>query len=271
MNTTAASQDTTTTLPALYLPHGGGPAFFMDGGMGDMFRPMGQFLAGLHRLLPLRPSAILVVTAHWEAALPTLTGGQSPALIYDYYGFPKETYEIAYPAPGSPALAERAAALLRQAGIETAVDAQYGWDHGVFIPLKVMFPDADIPVVALSLKAGLDPIAHVAIGAALRPLRDSGVLIVGSGMSYHNLGQMGNGVAAAQFDAWLDAALAGDADHRRSQLAQWSSAPSGRISHPREEHLLPLMVASGAGGESPARKLWSGAMGPTAVSAWAFD
>ena len=191
-------------MPSVYLPHGGGPAFFMEGGMGDMFRAMGDFLAQFNRLLPATPSAILVVTAHWEARVATLTGGQHPELIYDYYGFPKETYSITYRAPGAPALAEKAAALLRQADIEVVIDPEYGWDHGVFIPLKVMYPRADIPVVAMSLKAGLDPNEHSAIGAALRPLRDEGVLIVGSGMSYHNLSQMGNGPAAAEFDRWLD-------------------------------------------------------------------
>lgn len=267
----ATSGGSGRAMPAVYLPHGGGPAFFMTGPMADMFRPMGEFLASVHRLLPARPSAILVVTAHWEADVPTLTGAERPALIYDYYGFPKETYAIAYPAPGSPELAQQAAGLLRRAGIDAAVDPAYGWDHGVFIPLKVMAPDADIPVVAMSLQAGLDPDRHAAIGAALRPLRDGGVLIVGSGMSYHNLRQMGNGAAAAEFDRWLDGALDGDAAQRRARLAHWSTAPSGRVSHPREEHLLPLMVASGAGGDAPGRKIWSGMVGPTAVAAWAFD
>ncbi|MEO8545803.1 MAG: class III extradiol ring-cleavage dioxygenase [Burkholderiaceae bacterium] len=258
-------------MPAVYLPHGGGPAFFMSGGMGDMFRPMGEFLASFHALLPARPSAILVVTAHWEEKIATFSGGEHPALIYDYYGFPKETYQIQYPASGAPALAQRAVDLLRKADLETRVDPQYGWDHGVFIPLKVMYPDADIPVLAMSLKVGLDPLQHVAMGEALRPLRDEGVLIMGSGMSYHNLRQMSNSAAALDFDRWLDGALSGDAEHRRSWLAQWSRAPAARVSHPREEHLLPLMVASGAGGDATGRKLWSGAVGATAVSAWAFD
>ena len=134
-----------------------------------------------------------------------------------------------------------------------------------------MYPKADIPVVAMSLKVGLDPDTHTAIGAALRPLRDEGALIVGSGMSYHNLRQLGNGAAAAEFDRWLDGALKGDAAHRRSQLAKWSAAPSGRASHPREEHLLPLMVASGAGSDAAGTKIWNGAVGATPVAAWAFD
>jgi len=258
-------------MPSVYLPHGGGPAFFMSGGMADMFRPMGQFLASFHSVLPAAPSAVLVVTAHWEAATPTFSGGRNPELIYDYHGFPPETYSITYPASGAPELADKAAGLLRQAGIDASVDPVHGWDHGVFIPLKMMYPQADIPVLAMSLKAGLDPRDHIAVGEALRPLRSDGVLIMGSGMSYHNLRQMDNSAAAIAFDRWLDGALAGDAEHRASWLAQWSRAPSGQVSHPREEHLLPLMVASGAGGDATGRKLWGGTVGATAVSAWAFD
>lgn len=258
-------------LPSVYLPHGGGPAFFMSDGMGEMFRPMGQFLAGLLATWSLRPKAILLVTAHWEAPRPTFCGASAPELVYDYYGFPPETYAIRYPAPGAPALAGVAAQLLHAAGLEAAIDPDHGWDHGVFIPLKVMVPHADIPVLAMSLTQGLDPLQHMAIGAALRPLRDDGVLIVGSGMSYHNLRKMGDGAAALAFDRWLDQALVGDAAHRRSWLAQWSQAPSGRAAHPREEHLLPLMVASGAGSDAPGRKLWSDLVGATVVSAWGFD
>ena len=266
-----ADMNTRTIMPSVYLPHGGGPAFFMDGPMGQMFRPMGQFLASFHTLLPEQPRAILVVTAHWEEPEASFCGAEHPALIYDYHGFPKETYDITYPAPGAPALAAKAAKLLRDAGIESRVDPQHGWDHGVFIPLKVMFPQADIPVLAMSLKVGLSPSQHVAMGEALRPLRDEGVLIMGSGMSYHNLRQMSNSAAALDFDRWLDGAMAGDAEYRRSWLTQWTRAPAGRTSHPREEHLLPLMVASGAGSDASGRKLWSGAVGATAVSAWAFD
>lgn len=161
--------------------------------------------------------------------------------------------------------------MLRSAGLRAVVDPARGWDHGVFIPLKMVFPDADIPVLAMSLKQGLDPLEHTRFDEALRPLRSDGVLIMGSGMSYHNLRQMGNSAAEIEFDRWIEAALAGDAKHRQTWLAQWSRAPSGRVCHPREEHLLPLMVASGAGGDAPGRKLWSGAVGATPVSAWAFD
>jgi aromatic ring-opening dioxygenase catalytic subunit (LigB family) len=266
---------TTDTMPAVYLPHGGGPAFFMHGPMHDMFQGMQEFLASFDTLLPRRPSAILVVTAHWESDVVTVTGGARPELIYDYYGFPEDTYFLSYPAPGAPELAARTAGLLQGAGIAASVDPGYGWDHGVFIPLKVMYPQAEIPVVAISLQTGLDPDVHAAIGAALAPLRDDDVLIVGSGMSYHNLrGMLGGGAtphtASLQFDRWLDGALRGDASHRSAQLATWSKAPSGRDAHPREEHLMPLMVASGAGGDQPGEKWWSGPVGDTTVSAWAF-
>jgi aromatic ring-opening dioxygenase catalytic subunit (LigB family) len=260
-------------MPSLFIPHGGGPAFFMTGGMHDMFAPMQQFLSGLRATLPATPSAILVVTAHWEAPVPTLSGSPSPELIYDYYGFPPETYTLGYAAPAASALAGQAAAALQAAGIRAQVDPAHGWDHGVFIPLKVMFPDADVPVLAMSLQSDLDPKAHVAIGEALRPLRDQGVLILGSGMSYHNLGNFRTGAGgsdAQAFDNWLDTALEGDSKHRAQALARWADAPGGRASHPREEHLLPLMVASGAGSDLPAQKIWSGLVGTTRTSAWSF-
>jgi aromatic ring-opening dioxygenase catalytic subunit (LigB family) len=263
-----------TRMPALYLPHGGGPAFFMTGQFKQMFQSTEDFLRGIRGTLPATPTAILVVTAHWEADVPSFTGGAQPELIYDYYGFPPETYTLQYKAPGQPALATKAAALLKGAGLDALVDPTYGWDHGVFIPLKVMFPDADVPVVAMSLQASLDPVLHCKLGQALRPLRNEGVLVVGSGMSYHNLRNLmqgGGGPASQEFDHWLDGALDGNWAERTERLAQWSSAPSGRAAHPREEHLLPLMVASGAGGDAPARKMWTGMVGPTHVSGWWFD
>jgi len=263
---------TTPRQPSIYIPHGGGPAFFMQGPMQRMFAPMKEFLATVHQTLPATPTAILLVTAHWESPVVRLTGNPKPELVYDYYGFPPEMYNLRYDAPGAPGLAAQSAALLKAADIQAQVDPDYGWDHGVFIPLKVMFAQADIPVVAMSLQAGLDPLAHIAMGQALRSLRDEGVLIVGSGMSYHNLG--GSPHAAAEshaFDAWLDTALQGDSAHRKTQLTQWATAPTARQSHPREEHLLPLMVASGAGSDTPAQKIWKGAVGQTSVSAWAFD
>lgn len=261
-----------TRMPAMYLPHGGGPSFFMTGDRKLMYQPMEDFLRGIRSSLPATPTAILVVTAHWEAEVPSFTGSMQPELIYDYYGFPPETYELQYKAPGQPALAAQAATLLQGKGYPAKVEPIYGWDHGVFIPLKVMFPDADVPVVAMSLQASLDPALHCALGEALRPLRDEGVLVMGSGMSYHNLRNFSaGGPASLAFDTWLDSALAGNRAERTERLARWNSAPGGRASHPREEHLIPLMVASGAGSNAPARKMWTGLVGPTHVSGWAFD
>ena len=240
--------------------------------MRELFQPMADFLASIDATISVKPSAMLVVTAHWEAPVVTVTGARAPELIFDYYGFPPDMYELTYPAPGDPELADRTASLLSCAGIECNVDANYGFDHGVFIPLKVMYPDASIPVVAMSLKVGLDPQAHVAIGRALASLRDDGVLIVGSGLSFHNMATITHGGAdSVAFDDWLCGALTGDAAHRREQLVRWVAAPSARSAHPREEHLLPLMVASGAGGDDPAERLWQGPMGGSRVSAWAFN
>jgi len=262
----------TVRMPAMYLPHGGGPSFFMTGERKARYQPTEDFLRSIPSLLPATPSAILIVTAHWEAAVPSFTGADNPELIYDYYGFPPETYELQYQAPGKPALAQHAAALLQQAGHPAVVDKNYGWDHGVFIPLKVMFPDANVPVVAMSLQAGLDPALHCEIGAGLQSLRDEGVLIIGAGMSYHNLRDFAaNAPASYAFHDWLDTTLSGTRDARAQGLAQWSRAPGGRASHPREEHLLPLMVASGAGSDLPARRLWRGAVGPSCLAGWAFD
>ena len=262
----------TQRLPALFIPHGGGPSFFMTGERKAMFESTEFFLRDLHQMLPQSPRAILMVTAHWETDVPSFTGAAHPELIYDYYGFPEHTYSLTYPAPGAPELAEQARQCLVTAGLPARVDPTHGWDHGVFIPLKVMYPEAQIPVVAMSLHHSLDPALHLQLGQALQPLRDQGVLIVGSGMSYHNLRQFFQATEAShQFHAWLNTALNQDWTQRAQALSGWSSAPGGRASHPREEHLLPLMVASGAGSDAPGRLIWQGDVVGTALGAWAFD
>ncbi|MBW8815630.1 MAG: dioxygenase [Caulobacterales bacterium] len=237
------------TLPTVYLPHGAGPCFFMEWerGPADAWDRTAAYLRGLIDSLPERPKAILVVSGHWEAPAFTVGSARWPQLIYDYAGFPEHTYRLSFEAPGSPGLARRVKTLLASAGLPAAEDAAHGWDHGVFVPLKLVTPDADIPVVQLSLQAGLDPQAHLAAGRALAPLRDDGVLIVGSGMSWHNMRGFSPAFTArsAAFDAWLEAAVA-DPAGRDEALAHWAGAPYGREAHPREEHLLPLMVAAGA-------------------------
>lgn len=219
------------------------------------------------------PRALLVVSAHWEADVPTLMTSPNPPMLYDYYGFPPAAYEIRWPAPGAPWLAARVATLLGQADIPCAVDDQRGFDHGTFVPLGRSFPNADVPTVQLSLKSGLDPKLHLALGRALMPLRDEGVFIIGSGMSYHNMRGFGSAQADADaqaFDAWLQETIALPSEARDQRLAAWESAPSARRVHPREEHLLPLMVVAGAAGDDLGSVPYSGKVFGKAISAARF-
>jgi aromatic ring-opening dioxygenase catalytic subunit (LigB family) len=213
-------------------------------------------LAAMPSEIGVTPKAVLMISAHWEEDEFTLASNAKPPMIYDYGGFPDYTYHIHYDAPGDPALAARARMLIESAGLPARLDAQRGFDHGAFTPLNVIYPKADVPVVQLSLKTGLDPQTHLAMGRAIAPLRDEGVLIVGSGLSYHNLRQFFSPRAyqpSREFDAWLNGALlGGSAADRDKLLAGWESAPSARAAHPREEHLLPLMVAAGAAGDDAA-------------------
>jgi aromatic ring-opening dioxygenase catalytic subunit (LigB family) len=244
-----------TTQPTIYIPHGGGPCFFMDqppGVPADTWDGMAAYLRSIAADVGERPKALLIISAHWELEQATVTAAQQPGLLFDYYGFPEHTYRLTYPAPGSPALAARVRALLDAAGIPNHADAQRDFDHGVFIPFKLIYPDADIPIVQLSLLKSLDAQAHIQLGRALTPLRDEGVLIVGSGMSYHNLREFFNSAANAvqsseRFDAWLTSAVTSpDTDARTRALNEWRSAPDALACHPRAEHLIPLMVTAGA-------------------------
>jgi aromatic ring-opening dioxygenase catalytic subunit (LigB family) len=240
----------TKRLPTLYIPHGGGPCFFMEPppGYPHMWDGLAAYLRGIDASLGLRPKAVLVVSGHWEMQHPTVNIAPRPTLLFDYYGFPEHTYRLKYPVPGAPDLEASVRSLLKDAGLEMAVESKRGLDHGVFVPFLLIYPHADVPIMQLSLQRSLDPALHLAIGQALAPLRDRGILIVGSGMSYHNLAAMFSGrgaEAAASFDAWLGEAVQNPGT-RTSKLISWRSAPGGRESHPREEHLIPLMVAAGA-------------------------
>ena len=265
-------------LPTLFIPHGGGPCFFMEWTMGpkDTWDRMAAYLRGIGGAVGARPKAVLAISAHWEEDRPTVTAGAAPALIYDYYGFPEHTYKLQYPAPGSPDLAARVRALLAAAGIDTGADAARGFDHGVFIPFLLIYPQADLPIVQLSLRSGLDPAAHLAIGRALAPLRDEGVLIVGSGLSYHNLRAfLGMDAraddASERFDAWLaDAVETADVAARDGKLAAWREAPAALECHPRSEHLVPLFVAAGAAGADRGRRTYSDRVLGKAVSGFQF-
>ena len=262
--------------PAIFLPHGGGPCFFMDWtwGPADTWNATQRFLEGLAATLPAPPRAMVVVSGHWEEQAFTATSAAAPSLIYDYSGFPEATYRLTWPAPGDPELAAGVAGLLKNAGLPAALSPSRGFDHGVFVPLKVAFPEARIPVVALSLAGSLDPALHLAAGRALAPLRDEGVLIVASGMSFHNLrGYLRPETVerARAFDAWLTKAVESPASKRDDLLAHWREAPYAAYAHPREEHLIPLMVAAGAGGETPGARIFSDEPMGAAISAYRFD
>ena len=262
--------------PAIFLPHGGGPCFFMEWtwGPADTWNATQRFLEGLAATLPAPPRAIVVVSGHWEEPAFTASAAASPQLIFDYSGFPEETYKLKWPAPGDPELAGRVVSLLGKAGLPAALSANRGFDHGVFVPLKVAFPDARIPVVSLSLAASLDPAIHLAAGRALAPLRDEGVLIVASGMSFHNLRayfKPETPERARAFDAWLTQAVESPAPERDALLTGWRKAPFAAYSHPREEHLIPLLVAAGAGGQVPGKRVFTDEPMGAAISAYRFD
>ncbi|HTB99023.1 MAG TPA: class III extradiol ring-cleavage dioxygenase [Terracidiphilus sp.] len=262
--------------PAIFLPHGGGPCFFMDWtwGPADTWRSTQSFLEGLAATLPEPPKALIVISGHWEEPVFTASAAAAPRLIFDYSGFPEHTYRLTWPAPGDPALAARVADLLKQDGLPAGLSPSRGYDHGVFVPLKVAFPHAEIPVVTLSLAASLDPALHLAAGRALAPLRDEGVLIIGSGMTFHNLrGYMRPETPerARAFDAWLTHAIESPAAERSRLLKSWSEAPFAAFAHPREEHLLPLFVAAGAGGDAPGTRIFSDEPMGAAISAYRFD
>ena len=233
----------------VYFSHGGGPLPIL----GDAsHKAMVDFM----RRLPLqltKPDAILVISAHWEETGATLLGAKNPSMFYDYYGFPDEAYEITYPAPGSPELANRIAGILNENNIPTRTDPQRGFDHGLFIPLKLMYPEADIPSLQLSLLRGLNPAAHIALGKALRKLKNENILVIGSGFSFHNLRAFtwqensAPDPANDTFQDWLIEVCTGPIpqSEREQRLIEWEKAPSARYCHPREEHLLPLHVCLG--------------------------
>jgi len=271
-----------STLPTLFIPHGGGPCFFMDWDPPDTWAHMADYLSRVPEEVGAQPKALVVISGHWEEEVVTIQNNRAPPLLYDYYGFPPSTYQIKFPAPGNPEVAARIAALLDAAGIAWRYDRDRGFDHGVFIPLKVAFPNADIPIVQVSLLASMDPAEHIRLGQALAPLRDEGVLILGSGMTYHNMRTLmasmrgrANGRNAdpgsERFDAWLEEVLTSAAPSARiAAMTAWAKAPSAREAHPREEHLLPLHVVVGAAGNDPGRRTLKDVVMGAAESAFRF-
>lgn len=244
--------------PTFYLSHGGGPWPYMKGEARCPYARLEASLRELPGQLPQKPEAILIVSGHWEERDFAVMAAAAPPMIYDYGGFPEELYHIRYPAAGSPRLAQRACSLIQQSGLTAGLDAERGFDHGTYSILAVTHPQADVPVFQVSLRAGYDPEAHLRLGRALAPLRDEGVLMIGSGSSYHNLrrffGPPGRREDSAQFDAWLRETLLESAPAPRSEhLLEWERAPAAREAHPREDHLMPLHVVVGAAEEEPAR------------------
>ncbi len=262
--------------PSIFISHGGGPCFWMKfpEPLGPhAFDGLKHYLSSLLKTLPQAPSAILLISAHWEESVPTLGASPAPKMIYDYYGFPEHTYQLQYPASGSPALAHTAKTLLKNAGITASLSTERGFDHGVFVPMLIIDPAAQIPVVTLSLQKNLNAAEHIAIGNALAPLRDNNILIIGSGNSYHNLRDFFDGSShqSAEFDEWLTQTITEpDPEKRNERLAHWHTAPQARACHPREEHLLPLMVVAGAGATDQAQCDFHDVIGGKHISGYRF-
>jgi len=243
-------------------------------GPADTWNKMADWLRQLGAAVGDTPKALLVVSAHWEQTMFSVTAAPRPPLLFDYYGFPEQTYRLSYPVPGSAELAARVKSLLAEAGMAARGDDERGFDHGVFIPFMLIYPDGQIPIVQLSLKAGLIPDEHIEAGRALEPLRDEGVLIVGSGMSYHNMRGFGS-AAATRSSEIFDAALTEtvclpSSQARNERLREWTSLPHARDAHPREEHLLPLMMVAGAAGSDTGRRIFNDHVMNVAVSAFQF-
>ena len=246
-------------MTVLYIPHGGGPLPLLDH---KGHRELIEFLTYVpDQFQP--PDAIMVISAHWEQSIPSILASASPPLIYDYSGFPPEAYEIEYPAPGAPHLARQLFAIFKKNGIPSQLEQRWGFDHGLYVPLKLMYPTAEIPCLQLSLINGLDPLKHLNLGRALKPLSAENILVLGSGFSFHNIktfGQPFEDQKNIEFDRWLSQTMidpelsSKDREHR---LIHWEDAPHARYCHPIEDHLLPLHVCYGLA-EAPAKMVFNG-------------
>ena len=247
------------TLPTYFISHGGGPWPWVPQ-MRTRFATLETSLRQMVADHGEKPRAILMISGHWEENNVAVMGAAKPTMLYDYSGFPPDTYSITYDAPGAPDLAARTCDLLASAGIAAYVDPERGFDHGTFSVMEVMYPAADVPLFQVSMLTSYDPAAHLAIGRALAPLRDEGVMIIGSGLSFHNLPLMFNAdagrVPSAQFDDWLHDAMMADPVTRSQAVIDWESAPAARICHTNEDHLEPLFVALGAAEHDAATRIY---------------
>jgi aromatic ring-opening dioxygenase catalytic subunit (LigB family) len=260
-------------MPTLFISHGGGPWPYVED-LRERFAVTASALEKLPSTLPAKPKAILVITGHWQEPEFTVSTAARPPMEYDYYGFPEHTYQVQYPASGSPKLARRVLELLSAADIKCAEDVKRGFDHGVFVPMMLMYPQADIPILLLSMKSTYDPLEHIKLGETLAPLRDEGVLIVGSGLTYHNMRGFGRPASfepSVQFEQYLNQAISNPSPKLRNQaLAGWEQAPFARLVHPREDHLIPLMVVAGAAGDSIGRRIFTDTVFEVLMASYRF-
>ncbi len=238
-------------LPTYFISHGGGPWPYLDGPFRQAFDVLEQSLVAIRKELREAPRAVLMVSSHWEERGFAVSSSATPGMVYDYSGFPEHTYHIRYAAPGAPDVAARVKELLDAGGLGARLDPERGFDHGTFSIMKPMYPEEAMPIVQLSIDPGYDAELHLQLGRLLAPLRDEGVLIIGSGLTYHNLSELRGGGRAVEasraFDAWLqETVVASKPEDRTAGLIAWAHAPMARAAHPREDHLIPLMTVVGA-------------------------
>lgn len=261
-------------MPTFFISHGGGPWPWVPQ-MRKIFSNLEASFTEMVQELPETPKAIVMISGHWEADEVRVMSSEAPGMEYDYFGFPPETYQITYPSPGAPDLAERILGLMQQAGIKAEPDPNQGYDHGTFVPAYVMYPKAQVPLIQISMLHSYDPAAHFQIGRALAPLRDEGVLIIGSGLSYHNMQKMNPSakIPSAGFDAWLDQTLAKAPADRTQDLLDWESAPYARECHVKEDHLVPIFAALGAAEDAKATRVYheTNLLGGITASSYRFD
>jgi aromatic ring-opening dioxygenase catalytic subunit (LigB family) len=260
-------------MPTYFISHGGGPWPWMEDWRA-MFSKLEASFVQMVKDLPEQPKAILMVSGHWEDDSFAVMSAAKPPMVYDYHGFPPHTFQITYPAPGAPDIATRAARLIAEAGLPVRLDDKQGFDHGTFVPAYVMYPRAEVPLFQVSLRKGYSPAEHLALGRALAPLRDEGILIIGSGLSYHNLRLFGPGAKepSEAFDAWLGETLAKPRAVRTPALEAWEEAPYARVCHKEEDHLVPLFVALGAAEGEAAQRVYhdTGLFGGVTASSYRF-
>lgn len=263
-------------LPTYFLSHGGGPWPWMKEFRPGAYDVLEKSLHDVRKELGEAPHAVLMISGHWEADRFLLSSAARPPMVFDYSGFPEHTYRIRYDAPGEPALAETVRVMLESGGVTAGLDPRRGYDHGTFSLMHTLYPEATMPLVQLSMKADFDPGEHMRVGELIAPLRDEGVLIVGSGFSFHDTRGIMSGAgkaSSAAFDRWLGETLVEAApDERRRRLLDWSAAPAARAAHPREDHLIPLMVVAGAAGNDAGARVYheSDFMGAITASSYRF-